>query len=91
MAAGKVYGSEAEVESLANNLKNTLRAIIDTNQKGTALLSQLGQTSKDKSYDTASGVVGEVGKIVMDGLEASSETAGKLKSYAEFLGRVSKS
>ena len=49
------------------------------------MLSTLSQTSKDKSYDTAKGIVDEVASIVKAGLPDCAETAGKLNAYGEFL------
>lgn len=81
----RTVGDGADVKELSKRLKTCLEEIIQLNGKGKALLGQLSQTSKDKSYDSAESVVNEVAAIVMAGLPDCSETAGKLNAYGDFL------
>ena len=85
MAEGTVIGSGDEAKALAQRLRSCLEEIIQLNGKVSNMLSTLSQTSKDKSYDTAKGIVDEVASIVKAGLPDCAETAGKLNAYGEFL------
>lgn len=81
----RTVGDGSEVKELSRRLQTCLEEIIQLNGKGKALLGQLSQTSKDKSFDSAEGVVNEVASIVLAGLPDCSETAGKLNAYGDFL------
>lgn len=85
MSDGQVIGNGNDAKELAKRLQMCLQEIIELNGKGKAMLGQLAQTSKDKSYDSAEGVVNEVASIVLAGLPDCSETAGKLNAYGDFL------
>ena len=81
----RTAGDGDEVKALAMKLKNSLGEIIRLNGEGKRLLDTLSGTSKDKSYDTAQGIVNEVASIVKAGLPDCLETAEKVKAYGEFL------
>lgn len=81
----RVVGDGAEVVDLSNKLKACLEEIITLNGNGKKMVDSLASTSKDKSLDTAQGIVNEVASIVMKGLPECAETAGKVKAYGEFL------
>lgn len=81
----RTAGDGEEVKKLAGDLRNALSEIVRLNGKGKALLTTLEGTSKDKSYNTAEGIVDEVAAIVLAGLPDCGETAGKVYSYGEFL------
>ena len=81
----RTAGDGEEVKALALKLKDSLGEIIRLNGEGQRLLDTLAETSKDKSYDTAKGVVDEVAAIVKAGLPDCLEAAQKVKAYGEFL------
>lgn len=81
----RVVGDGSEVVDLSNKLKQCLEEIITLNGNGKKMVDSLASTSKDKSLDTAQGIVNEVASIVMKGLPECAETASKVKAYGEFL------
>lgn len=81
----RVAGESGEVAQMGKNLKGILGNVLETTAKGEKLLSELANTSKDKSYDTADGVVKEVQGILKNSITDCAEVAQKLKAYSEFL------
>ena len=81
----RTVGDGADVKELSKRLRACLEEIIQLNGRGKALLGQLSQTSRDKSYDSAESVVNEGASIVLAGLPDCAETAGKLNAYGDFL------
>lgn len=81
----RVAGEGSEVVELSKKLVQSLQQIKTLNGNGKKLVDSLAATSKDKSLDTAQGIVNEVASIVMKGLPACAETASKVKAYGEFL------
>ncbi len=81
----RTAGDGDEVKALAQRLISCLGEIKDLNKNGQNMLGELAQTSKDKSYETAEGIVNEVASIVMAGLPDCAETANKVSAYGDFL------